>query len=70
MDLKQLDAELSLELRKKKKHAWFRVNYKYMRRSASEQLEIIRLVENSDLGVKPFFNFAALFFYFLLVFNI
>jgi hypothetical protein len=31
-----------------------------MRRSASEKLEIIRLVENSDLGVKPFINSAIL----------
>ena len=35
-ELKEIVAELSLENRRlKKEHTWFRVNYRYMRRSAS-----------------------------------
>ncbi|WP_430817916.1 IS3 family transposase [Carboxylicivirga sp. RSCT41] len=51
-DLKQLVAELSLENRMLKKSLTGRVNYKYMRRSASEKMEIIRIVQDSELGVK------------------
>jgi len=35
-----------------KKFDWYRINYKYMRRSASEKMEIIRIVQDSELGVK------------------
>ncbi|MFC2138691.1 IS3 family transposase [Bacteroidota bacterium] len=51
-DLKQLVAELSLENRMLKKSLNGRVNYKYMRRSTSEKMEIIRIVEQSQLSIK------------------
>ncbi len=44
-------AELNLELRRQKKADLHRVNYNDMRRSASEKMEIIRIVNDSELGV-------------------
>ena len=52
MDIKQLVAELSLEVRKMKKTTMGTViKTKYMHCSQSEKYEIIRIVEQSEPGV-------------------
>ena len=53
VDLKQLVTELSFKNQMKKKSEWYRlVSNKYMRSSKGEKMEIIRLVQDLELGVK------------------